>query len=70
MLLKVVDKFTYRGSSVSSSEEDINMRLAKVWTAIDWLSVTWKSDLIDKIKGSFFQAMVVSILPYDALHGR
>ena len=32
--------------------------------AIDRLSVIWKSDLIDKIKRSFFQAAVVSILLY------
>ncbi len=40
------------------------MRLAKAWTAIDRLSVIWKSDLTDKIKPSFFQAVVVSILLY------
>ena len=56
--LKLVDKFTYIGSSVSSTETDINMRLVKAWTAIDSLSVIWKSDLTDKIKSSFFQAAV------------
>ena len=35
--LKLVDKFPYLGSSVSSTESDINMRLAKAWTAIDRL---------------------------------
>ena len=49
---------------VSSTETDINTRLAKAWTAIDWLSVIWKSDLTDKMKRSFFQAAVVSILLY------
>ena len=34
------------------------------WTAIDRLSVVWKSDLTDKMKRSFFQAAVVSILLY------
>ena len=63
-LLKLVDKFTYPGSSVSSTKNDINTQLAKVWTAIDRLSVIWKSDLVDKIKRSFFQAAVVSILLY------
>ena len=58
--LKLVDKF----SSVSSTETDINMRLAKAWAAIDKLSVIWKSDLTDKMKRSFFQAAVVSILLY------
>ena len=33
--LKLVDKFTYLGSSVSPTEKDIDMRLAKAWTAID-----------------------------------
>ena len=45
--LKLVDKFTYIGSSVSSTD-------AKPWTAINRLSVIWKSDLTDKIKCSFF----------------
>ena len=62
--LKLVDKFTYQGSSVSLTETDINMRLAKAWMAIDWLSVIWKSDLTDKMKRRFFQAEVVSILLY------
>ena len=62
--LKLVDKFTYLGSSVSSTEKDIDTRLTKTWTAIDKLSVKWKSDLTDKMKRSFFQAAVVSILLY------
>ena len=62
--LKLVDKFTYIGTSVSSTETDINIWLAKVWTAIDRLSVIWKSDLTDKIKRSFFPAAVVLILLY------
>ena len=62
--LKLVDKFTYLGNSVSSTETDINTWLAKAWTAIDRLSVKWKSDLTDKMKRSFFQAAIVSILLY------
>ena len=58
--LKLVDKFIYLGSSVASTEEDIDTRLTKAWTAIDRLSIIWKSDLTDKIKRSFFQAAVVS----------
>ena len=50
--------------SVSSTETDINTRLAKAWTAIDSQSVIWKSDLTDKMKRSFFQTAVVSILLY------
>ena len=62
--LKLVDKFTSLGSSVSSTETDIDTRLTKAWTDIDRLSVIWKSDLTDKMKRSFFQVAVVSILLY------
>ena len=47
--LKLIDKIT---------------SLAKVWTAIDRLLVIWKSDLTYRIKRSFFQVVVVSILLY------
>ena len=62
--LKLVDKFTYLGSSVSSTEKHIDTRLTKAWTAIDRLSVIWRSDLTDKMKRSFFETAVVSILLY------
>ena len=62
--LELVDKFTYLGSSVSSTETDIDTRLAKAWMAINRLSVIWKSALTDKMKRYFFQATVVLILLY------
>ena len=62
--LKLVDKFNYLGNSVSSTEKDIGTRLTKAWTAIDRLSIIWKSNLTDKMKCSFSQAAVVSILLY------
>ena len=43
--LKLVDKFTYLVSSVSSTDNEINIQLAKVWIEIDRLS-----DVSDKIK--------------------
>ena len=58
--LKLVDKFTYL-----AAEKDINTRLTRAWTAIDRLSIIWKSDLTDKMKSSFFLAAVVSILLYE-----
>ena len=62
--LKLVDKFTYLRSSVSSTEKYIDTRLTKAWTAIDKISIIWKSNLTDKMKRSFIQAAVVSILLY------
>ena len=64
--LKLVDKFTYQGSSVESTEKDIETRLTKAWTAINRLSIIWKSDLTDKMKRSFFQAAVTSMHYMDA----
>ena len=57
--LKLVDKFTYLGSSVESTEKDIDTRLTKARTAISRLSIIWKSDLTDKMKRSFFQASIL-----------
>ena len=48
--VELVDKFTNLGSSVSSTEKDIDTRLTKAWAAIDRLSIIWKSDLTDKMK--------------------
>ena len=62
--LKLVDKFTYLGSSVSSTEKDIDTQLMKSWTAIDRLLIIWKSNLTDKMKRSFFQAAVMLVLLY------
>ena len=62
--LKLVDKFTYLGSSVSSTEKDINTQLTKAWTTIDRQLDIWKLDLTDKIKCSLFQAAVTLILLY------
>ena len=50
--LKLMDKLTHLGNSVTSTK--INMWLANAWTAIDRLSIIWKSNLSDKIKHNFF----------------
>ena len=63
--LKLVEKFTYLGSRISSIETDIDTRRTKAWIAINKLSDIWKLELIDKMKRSFFQSVIVSIL----LHG-
>ena len=54
--LKLVDKLTYLGSSVSTTETDIDTRLVKAWTTNNRLSLIWKSDQTDKMKRSFFSS--------------
>ena len=44
--------------------EHSSRKFTKAWTAIDKLSIIWKSNLTDKMKRSFFQESVVSILLY------
>ena len=68
--LKLVDKFTYQGSSVSSTETDIDTRLTKAWTAINRLSVIWKSDLTDKMKAVSSQQQSCQYCYMDTLIGR
>ena len=62
--LKLVDKFTYLEISISSTETDINTQLAKAWTAIDRLSVIWKTNMTDKMKRGFLKPTVEPILLY------
>ena len=58
------DKFKYVSSKISSTDSGINMHLVKPWTAIvSWL-IKWKSNLSNKIKQDFFQAVAVLILLY------
>ena len=37
--LKLVDKFSYLGSSISSTEKDIDTRLMKAWIALDHMDI-------------------------------
>ena len=62
--LKLAHEFTYLGSSVSSTESDINICLEKAWAATDWLLIIRKSNISDKIKHNFFQPAVTSVLLY------
>ena len=63
--LKLFEKFTYPGISVSSTENNINTRLVKAWAAINRILIIWKSEQSDDIKYIFFQTAVMSTL----LHG-
>lgn len=62
--IQKVDQFVYLGSNIASTEADVNIRLAKAWSALDKLTVIWKSSLQDTTKRNFFQAVVTSVLVY------
>ena len=54
------------GTCVSSTEKRHRHTANEASTVIDILSIIWKSDLTDKMKCSFFQAAIVSILLYGS----
>ena len=62
--LKIVNHSTYLGSKISSTESNVTLCIRKTQIAIDWLLTIWKSDLSDKIKLEFFQAVAMSVLLY------
>ena len=62
--LRLVDKFTYLSSNISSTESDVNILRAKMWTSINWSSIILKSDPFNKFKRYFFQSVAVSVLLY------
>ena len=64
-LLKLADNFLYSGRIIST-DCDVNMCIGKARTVLDRLSIIWKSDLPDKIKLAFFQAVAVSVLLYES----
>ena len=63
--LKLVDKFTYLGNSISSTEKWHQYATGERMNSYRE-AIIWKSDLSDKIKHGFFQAAVVSILLYGS----
>ena len=42
--LKLEDPFAYLSRNILSTENDVNTRIRKTYTAIDRLSIIWKSD--------------------------
>ena len=68
--LKLMYKFTYLGSSVSSTENDINTWLAKEWTAIDRLSVNESQTYPIRLKAFFSKQRSCPYHCMDAPHGR
>ena len=64
--LKQVDDFLYLGSWINSCDKDINVRIAKAWTAMQKLDTIWKSGLKRSIKIDFFRATVETVLLYGS----
>ena len=64
--LETVDDFKYLGSWVNSTNQDIRVRNAMAWNALNGMNVVWRSSLLRDLKIRFFRATVEFILLYGS----
>jgi len=64
--LKQVDDFQYLGTYIASTKRDINIRIAKAWSALSRMDVVWKSNLEKGLKIRFFQATIETVMLYGS----
>ena len=64
-IIKQVENFKYLGSFIRSTEKDIEIRIAKYWSALNSMRTIWKSKMSDNLKISFFRATVECVLVYS-----
>ena len=64
--LEQVNNFNYPSSKIISSENDIQVRIGSALSALNKLTLTWKSNLDISIKGELFRATVESVLTYSS----
>ena len=62
--LREVNDFKYLGSWMNSTEQDLKVRKALAWRALNGMSRVWCSNLPRHIKLSLFHATVESVLLY------
>ena len=60
--IKQINDFKYMGSYIDLTEQDMNIKIAKAWSALNSMNVIWKSSLSRKQKINFFRAAVESVL--------
>ena len=61
-----MDQFIHLSRNISSTENNVNICILKVWTAVNRLIIIWKSNLwfnkTKQNKTGFFQAVAMSVL--------
>ena len=60
--IKQVNDFKYLQMVPWEAERDMNIRIAKAWSALNSMNVIWKSSLSRKLRTNFFRAAVESVL--------
>ena len=66
-IIKQVENFKYLGSYIGSTEKDIEILIAKAWSALNSMHTIWKSKMSENLKRSFFRDTVESVLVYGAI---
>ena len=64
--LEEVKDFKYLGSYIMSTAQDIKVRKAKAWKALNDMARIWTSDISRPVKARFFFATVESVLLYGS----
>ena len=64
--VRKVDDFLYLESWINCCSKHVNVRIGKVWSALQKLDTVWKSELSDGLKIGFFRAMVELVLLYES----
>ncbi|KAJ8347639.1 hypothetical protein SKAU_G00262280 [Synaphobranchus kaupii] len=59
-----IHSFKYLGSWVNSTEQDLRVRKALAWKALNGMASVWKSNLSREAKLHFFDATVEAVLLY------
>ena len=57
----------YLGSYIGTTEQDVNIRIAKAWAAVNSMNNIWKSNLPNQLKKNFFRAIVETVLVYGSI---
>ena len=64
-VLKQVETLKYLGSEISSTERDVQSRIAKAWCASNKLSSIWNSNAKKNLKRNFFRTTLETVLLYS-----
>ena len=66
-IIKHFENFKYLGSFIRSTENYIEIRIVKAWSALNSMRTILKSKMSDNLKKSFFRATLESVLVYGAI---
>ena len=65
--VKKVDDFKYLSSYIGTTEQDVNICIAKAWAALNSMNNIWKSNLPNQLKKNFFRAIVETLFTVQLL---